>query len=437
MARQSLKSSASPPPVAIVRDPEDGIATRTVLRFIDQLDAGVLVVRPQPFVQNPGQLAIAILEALGKHNTAKLPTNQHTRRLAAAWIIGHRPRHIVVDRAHTLGQPAVEELVATSRASQARLWLLDASPTGALQARLAPLHVSSASVDTLASLPQPPPPPTQAEPRLPEELPEAGFLTFLAVCARRLPPDDFAAVRAVYKRSFSEVLSYGFPRDRRVRPLYEVDNFAEILTLKLASLFYSSDSEATRLVQLRAVQAALLRSGLLLDHKIGMAQLGCAVGLGCRLTPAAADALRAQTATARAAAVLLNVLMPPFNRPGLSWTIASVSDDASALRTGVASIPVPTHGQPILRAHIAWRRMTGANDHDPLIVRTSSKAEDEIAALERRLPMSSTRYGPYLNSQSTFSGYATRWMRQRLLTVEHVTAFTPSRWTDVSLLVES
>ncbi|MFI7072830.1 hypothetical protein [Micromonospora sediminicola] len=168
-----------------------------------------------------------------------------------------------------------------------------------------------------------------------------------------------------------------------------------------------------------------------------MAQLGCAVGLGCRLTPAAADALRAQIATARAAAVLLNVLMPPFSRPGLSWTIASVSDDASALRTGVASIPVPTHGQPILRAHIAWRRMTGANDNDPLIVRTSSKAEDEIAALERRLPMSSTRYGPYLNSQSTFSGYATRWMRQRLLTVEHVTAFTPSRWTDVSLLVES
>jgi hypothetical protein len=437
MARQRPKPSEPPPPVTIVRDPEDAIATRTLLKAIEQLDAGVLVVRPQPFTQNPGQIAIALLGALGKHNTAKLASNQRTRRLAAAWIIGHRPRHIVVDRAHTLGQPALEDLIATSRAGQARLWLLDASSTGALQARLAPSLVSIASVDTLADLPQPPAPPIQAGPRLPEDLPEAGFLTFLAVCRRQLLPDDFAAVRAVYRKALSSFLSYGFPRDRRLLPLYEVGSFADTLTLKLASLFYSSDSEAVRLVQLRAIQAALLRSGLLLHHEPGLALLGRPAQLGCRLTPAAADALRAQTDTTRAAAVLLNILMPPYNWRRVSWTIASVSDDARALRSDVASIPVPTHGQPILRAHVAWRRLSGANDNDALIVHTSSKAEAEVASLERRLPLPSARYGPYLNSRSTFSGHTTRWMRQRLLTLEHVTAFTPSPWTDVSLMVVS
>ncbi|MEU6206099.1 ATP-binding protein [Micromonospora musae] len=422
--------------MTVVRDPDDATATRRLLKAIEQLDAGVLVVRPQPFTQNPGQIALALLSALGKHNIAKLASNQGIRRLAAAWVIGHRPGHIVVDRAHTLGQSVLEDLIATSRASQARLWLVDASSTGALQTRFAPSLVNIATVDTLADLPQPPAPPLQADPRLPEDLPEADFLTFLAVCSRRLPPDDFAAVRTVYRKALSSFLSFGFPRNRNLLPLYEVPDFVETLTLKLASVFYSGESEAVRIVQLRATQAALLRSGLLLHHKRSLALLGHPAHLGCRLTPTAADALRTQTDTTRAAAVLVNVLMPPYNWSRVNWTIASVSDDASALRTDVGPIPVPAHGQPILRAHIAWRRMTGANDSDPLIVHKGIKTEAEIAALQRRLPLH-TGHSPYLNSRTAFSGQSTTWMRQRLLTLEHVTAFTPSPWSDVSLLAQS
>ncbi|RZU75877.1 hypothetical protein EV384_4452 [Micromonospora kangleipakensis] len=46
-------------------------------------------------------------------------------------------------------------------------------------------------------------------------------------------------------------------------------------------------------------------------------------------------------------------------------------------------------------------------------------------------------FGCYNNSRSAFSGHATSWMRQRLLSLEHVTLFTPSPWSDPTLLAES
>lgn len=55
---------------------------------------------PFPAAATHPDLALSTLTALGKHiTTAKI---SHVKVLAICWVAGHRPRDIVIDRAHTL-----------------------------------------------------------------------------------------------------------------------------------------------------------------------------------------------------------------------------------------------------------------------------------------------------------------------------------------------
>src|SRR5690349_1292852 len=114
----------------VVRDPRDTKATRGVLARIDDLERGVLVVRPVPGTRSPTTLAMAVLTALGKR------VDQQTRirgsgwwSLARAWTVGHQVNSLVIDRAHTLTRPLVQMLIELATAADAvGIWFIDASP---------------------------------------------------------------------------------------------------------------------------------------------------------------------------------------------------------------------------------------------------------------------------------------------------------------------
>jgi len=420
--------AAVPRNIVMVDDQHDELATRALLRDIDNLDAGVMVIRPAPSTTTLGGLTLATLAALGKPVDVR-SAGRPPWRLAQAWTAGHQPDAIVLDRAHTPPAKVLAATLALAAETTATLWLIDAGhgPRRRCSDRLPRrAQYTTAPPQQLATLrrasPAEPDPPA-----IPDLLPTADFLTFRAVCARRLNPATATAVDAVYRETFTDFLSLGLgarssDSDQRVVAW----NLPHDLTVNLARHFYTSASAGEALVRLRAAQAALLRAGFLLHHVAGLHELSPASHLLCPLTSHVAATLHAELSTSRAAAAALHLLTPDdWQYRTTPRTIAGIAGDASFLgHHRHSGIPVPAPARPILRAHLTWRRQDGAAGNDPLF---EEDHLDELALpvlAELPIPPGLKRSYHYPDAAEA-SGSASVWMRQRHLYVDTVTPYVP------------
>lgn len=84
----------------LVRDADDSVMTRRLLDIVDDIDRGVIVVRPIPGESDRETFALSVLYALGKHVDQKAAFS--LRGLcwwfAETWLAGHRITTAVVDR---------------------------------------------------------------------------------------------------------------------------------------------------------------------------------------------------------------------------------------------------------------------------------------------------------------------------------------------------
>ena len=432
-----MPTRSRPREVVIVDDPDDAPSTQTLLAGLNNIDAGVLVIHPVPGSTGLGGLGLAVLAALGKllgisQNSQR--ATERTWRLARAWTVGHAPDIIVVDRAHRLPATVLAGVLALAAEAGAVAWLVD--PAGRCPARLpATTRTTTVAPGQLATLRRPPPPPP-APVEFPELLPTADFLTFRAVCARRLNPRAAALVDAAYQQAFTHFMGLGVRRngghsDHRALAW----DLPHELTRELAAHCSRSVNAGEALVRLRAAQAGLLRAGFLLRHIASLDALTPATHLLCPLTPTIADTLRTLVSTTHAAAAALQLLMP-FDAlyRTVTYTLDEIPDDASYLGASPhRSIPVPECARPILLAHAAWVRQSPAPTdrfHHPLF--GDERIDDLAPPILARLPVPAHLVPAHPTRHYTGGANASTWMTQRGLSVESVTThlpgLTPEPW---------
>lgn len=416
------------PSIVVVRDPHDTPATRTLLERIDQLDRGVLVVRPVPGTSSPAVLALAILAALGKQvDPPPRGLTRHWWALACAWAVGHQVDYLVIDRAHTLPTRLITQLIELATDITAiGVWFIDPSPGAPALADLDGVTVQPPHQLLNLTLNQPDRP---AQPRTgphiaPLDLPPAGFLTFRYACQRLLPAADRARVDDAWLRFFDD--TRGWLRstkllDDTVRPdprrlIAATLPLSAMLSVRLAVLFYTARHHADAMLRLRATQAALFREGILLHHEPRNPELPDP-GLGSRLTPDVAAAISHTVSTAAATAAVLHLINPltglgyPVPRPP---RLADLAADGSQLLTAHGPVPVPVCAQPVLRAHRHLLDPTGAAAPDTALFAGERATSRELAAQGLRPLKLTSDPGPrYRRSRAYLRGYATDWMRHR------------------------
>ena len=441
--------AAAPLQVTVIRDPDDLASTQEHLRHLGNPDGGILVIRHMPYLASFSAFTLTVLEALGKTRpaaTTLVPWNQ-----AVAWAAGYQLSHVVADRAHTLHPmftPHLLQLIGAPRPRRPRLWLIDASRSTRRRSvitdfqvpspELGDVEVSVAGPEQLrhihASCPVPSPRPGQPEQLIPDELPTDSFMTFRAACARSLPRDTAAHLDAVWVSAFTDIRAWA-PRHLDLTAVHHAPAALALpLSLYLAARTYQAYSDGEALVRVRAIQAGLLRCGLLLHHHAWPGQ----PGLGSRLTPAASAAVNRVHATHEAAAAILYLLFPYSRRiVEKHWhpdelTLADFTPSASTVRIHGVDLPVPAHARPALLAHLTMRRLQGAD---------SSGAYFDTPFRDVR------RLANHALAQTTAAGdmredtterpdeHATLWMTQRRLALRNLIAsarsldFSTPSWT--------
>jgi hypothetical protein len=175
---------------------------------------------------------------------------------------------------------------------------------------------------------------------------------------------------------------------------------------------YAAGSAGEALVRLRAIQAGLLREGLLLHHHNRPGD----AGLGHRLTPAAVSAINRTLSTQNAAAAVLYLLFPFSRRDSEAyWHPGDMTDDSispSARDVTIEGIhlPVPAHARAALLAHVTFRRLLGGKRSTLLF-----EPRDPRRMAERALAGTSSAHQMSDDDLDPSQGHGTLWMRQTRL----------------------
>ena len=368
-----------PGPTYVVDTDDDPDLYEELHRRAD-VAGGVIVVRPVPGAANERTLAADVLIALGKHFDAVARERQTSRswELVRLWARAERIRHLVVCDAERLALPLVTRLTELAAGTQAHLWLV-ARPTVAPAGWHGGLGSSGCPpVDLLGVLPVVQP---VAGPSLDHDLvlPRDNFLTFRAACRRRLSPEQFAAVDAVYRLAHGETqafLQYQRPRPRR----------QEVLS-QLRALVGPSLSAAETIVRLRAAQAAYFRDGALVelaDVRLGPVDI-VAVGLSRQV----ASRLRRLVTPSWCCALALAAAGGLYPRDLARLRLGAVHPEGIQVEWGGDQLDVPDHGAGLVRAQVLARRDARANDDDPLFTGAKGDRVDPIV-LDRQMQRSST-----------------------------------------------
>ncbi|WP_433464084.1 hypothetical protein [Spirillospora sp. CA-128828] len=268
-------------------------------------------------------------------------------------------------------------------------------------------------------------------PVIPDDLPTASFLNLRAAYARSYAPATVAAIDRIWMRAFTD--ARGWPR--RFIPDGDSQQASHALALpvsvRLAARAYTAATDSEAMVVLRAVQAGLLRQGVLLHHNHG-------AGLGHRISPSAAASINRTLSTQDAAAATLHLLFPYAARPAEPyWHPADlraqdVADDGSTVKIGGVDLPVPAHARPALAAHQVLLQRRGPRTHPELYFDTADPRDLRRQA-DRALTATAT--SPQLPDQpperrSQRGGRGTLWMRQRGLALRNLVG--PTRDLDLA-----
>lgn len=437
------------PQVLLVRNDADTADTVRHLAALGGPAQRRAVLRPTPGTADRAVLGLDLLVALGKNPEMLRQERKLTSELwplAEAWLTALDIGDVVLDRAHTLPDDMVLDLTALiGRCRQTRLWLLWSSEhdPSSLHTRLTaaghppvtvpavdlpqllPAVVPDPAVWPRARAPRPRPrgltsaqrrqwaiperpPPT--EPVWPQ-LPAADFTTFRAACARLLARREFERVDALYQSTAARVDEWLTEQRRHLTPetpasdlryaadlLYEVtplhlDDIGEHLVHLLREQLAGTRPAAEALIRLRAIQAALFTSGILLRWDTQELGVDPAARLRGDLTPQVSAGLMTMARTDHAALTALALHLNQGPHYFTCWTLTGLTEDGAVLhaparhqhhppkwmsyphyqaeharRVGVTEIPctapvvIPEHARPILAAHRAYRMSSTGPD---------------------------------------------------------------------------
>lgn len=428
----------------LVRDADDSVMTRRLLDIVDDIDRGVIVVRPIPGESDRETFALSVLYALGKHVDQKAAFS--LRGLcwwfAETWLAGHRITTAVVDRAHTLSRGLLEDLIAMARRAGTDVWLLDASPRStAAMTRLADEVLDMPEyLSKLAAL-EPKSATRGHEPDrlqiLDIHLPDTGFLSFRADCARQLSADVFTQVDAAWRETFDAMFGW---KERGYRVLREahpgvddigLPHLASKLSVDLADLIFSAHNQSTALLRIRATQAALFHDGLVLHHEPAAATV-MARELHYPVNGTALQLLSRAVSPSLAFWALDYMINPIMSVP-LRYRPAEMfpgtDPEGLFLTTQYGQISVPPGARPILRAHLYdWtRRPDDFPQNSGREARRRDYERGEKIHLLAPFPQRSRAGVDIRRHRSYLPALGSEWMRQRGLTLSRIEDLAPRR----------
>ncbi|GAA4102737.1 hypothetical protein [Nonomuraea soli] len=431
----------TPPRVVLVRNVADHAPLPRAIAKVLTLDHGRVVVRPTPGASDTATLALDVLTALGKHPHAA--RNERAQNQAwqygAAWLIGARISDLIVDRAHLLHPDRLADLVRLAERTGASLWLLwTGHPPAELEHALAALTQRVVEVrelpylsycfDPAEDLPadratdrsaarplvgRSIAPTPQASPW--PALPSADFTTFLAACRRHLPGHAFTRVAgefyAVAARAESWMLTH------RTLIVSGPAFTAHLAALARDHILGPADDANHALIRLRALQAALFLQGVLLRwdpaalgpeparrlpgtltgpiaHRLSTmcrTELAAATALSLHLNhgPTYFEALRCADIDPDAATITTpdhiddHDMLPTNPKHRHPWPVVRarfLADARRELSLGT-TLHLPAAAGWLLAAHLAHRRLQGANADDPFFVHPSQPHRSPAAAL--------------------------------------------------------
>ena len=390
-------------------------------------DFAPIVVRPTPGGDDHMALGFDLLTALGKS-----PEIMHAERTrlrggnvwdnARAWLIGSQTTDVFLDRAHQLSTKLLLDLANAAGRAHATTWLIWSSPdTDLAAATIATITEAGYQVDRIpaptlrtmlpdlhAAGPQQPPPDPPWSP-----LPAADFR---AACRRHLGRDAFARVDAVYRQARERTDAWMDSHASLTRPEAPTlppalaDIAGPLLGWLRDEQIGPTKNPARALITLRATQAALFGHAILLSWQPDALGANPAARLIGDLNRQAARALTTGASTADAAGTVLalHLNLPPTDLH--CFTVGGIATDGSILtppadsftnhhhgaahtvladqtpsgireRACLGVIRIPDPARPIIAAHLAYRRLQGADDHDPFFAYRHDPRRRPTAAL--------------------------------------------------------
>jgi len=394
------------------------------------LEVVPVVVRPTPGGGDRTAIGFDVLTALGKNPNVLRDeqfrvSGHEIWDSARAWLMACAVTDVVVDRAHQLSTAILVDLAGAALHAGATPWLIWSSPdaeAATLTAKTltaAGLHVARMPVATMRRALTAPIDEQRPAPVFPASwpaLPAADFTTFRAACRRHLGRDAFARVDQVYRAARDRT-------DQQMVDLYRQQHSPDLplLVPPLADIAWPllgwlrdvqlgpAPDAATALITLRATQAALFGYAILLrgtPDALGPDPAGRLLG---DLTPriAATLALGGRTDTAAATVLSLHLNHAPtrlhcFQVGDIAADGATVSPPPTSAqhhhglahapldqnspsgireRSCAGTIVIPEPARPIIAAHLAFRRLQGAQDTDPYFVHSRVPGRDPTAML--------------------------------------------------------
>ena len=355
--------------MSLVHDAADTPTATRALHALHDLDGGVVVVRVTPGPRRLNAMAMDVLTALGKDDsrTGRVRDGEENWRRCAAWMSGERVRHLIVDRAETLGVHQWRAFVALAALCGPSLWLIahggsltrvqresrsELPLTEIMFEEFLAQHASESPgcADTQGTGLETSP----ADPTPFPALPRSDFTTFRADCRLLLSPDDFQRVEDEIQRAAESTRRWLSGMS---------DPTEDGLKDHLRGLIDGCRSSGQALARLRAAQAVCLMRGLLVT--VDLERLAASTKMTRPvLDRHVVDQLRAYTSTHRAAAAAVACVTGASPEAITRINLGDVTEDE--VHVADTRFVVPPLARGLLAAHVHVRLAAGAHDVDAL-----------------------------------------------------------------------
>lgn len=345
-----------------VTDPDDDLA---FLRFVQGLHApgqGRIEMAITPYPDNLRSVAADIHEALGKDFDAS-GTGRTANELwsrSQLWLVVTEARDLFVNHVEQLGPTQLTELIKLAVGAGVRLWLIDqATTTTPARQRVLDrwpiIKLTTGDFRAHWSNAKPDNPPTGAIHAPLPLVPLDDFLTFRAACHDILEPDQFKQVDAVFCQARARAQAW----IADVNPVTD-----DAIAALLRDLLEDAQCYSELLTRLRATQGVMLLAGWLM--RVDPDLLAATEESRVTFEPwvVAAIARYAAPRHAAAGALAVGTRLSPDSVTALN--LGDCDPERGVLQTARGTITLDQPGRPLLAALYYDRRLSGADDTDPL-----------------------------------------------------------------------